>query len=199
VTIWEWQDQGLPIKKQGAGTGHEYDTAEVIAWIESASSRAPARRKNRRKRSPLARRHAGARARREAQRLARAGAPGAPLWESRVLAAAFYMQSRHSRLAGMLEASPGIEAKRALLKKEDADFLTKLGVEGERMQAEVDACWNGSAPKMPPPSCEGWPAMTINQGTEVLKRLLREAWASSSAGEDRRRRSGRSSSARSRR
>ena len=41
--------------------------------------------------------------------------------------------------ARRIEAAPGIEAKRALLKAEDANFLTKLGVEGERMQSEVDA------------------------------------------------------------
>jgi hypothetical protein len=62
-----------------------------------------------------------------------------PLWENRVLTAAAFMAGRHSRLAAMIEAAPGIEAKRALLKIEDASFLTKLGVDGERMQAEVEA------------------------------------------------------------
>ena len=42
-----------------------------------------------------------------------------------------------SRLAGILEATIGIEAKREVLKKEDADFLTKLGTDGARMQREL--------------------------------------------------------------
>lgn len=139
-TVWEWQDQGLPIKRQGAGrAGHEYDTADVIAWLEQrAAARAG---------KPESGREREARLRGDLMEIELAQKRGAlvpadevrPAWEGRVLAAAFYMTSRHSRLAGMLEATPGIEAKRELLKKEDADFLTKLGVEGERMQAEVDA------------------------------------------------------------
>jgi hypothetical protein len=61
-----------------------------------------------------------------------------PLWESRVLAAAAFQASRASRLAGILEATPGMAAKRDVLKREDAEFLKKLGVEGERMQAELE-------------------------------------------------------------
>jgi phage terminase Nu1 subunit (DNA packaging protein) len=140
VTIWEWQKDGLPIAKQGArGAEHEYDTAEVIAWLEQRAAARAGKGESGRERE--------ARLRGDLMEIELAQKRNAlvpadevrPLWESRVLAAAFYMTGRHSRLAGILEATPGIEAKRLVLKKEDADFLTKLGVEGERMQVEVDA------------------------------------------------------------
>ncbi|MEK6537257.1 MAG: gpW family head-tail joining protein [Actinomycetota bacterium] len=54
-------------------------------------------------------------------------------------AAAEFMANRHLRLAESLDASPGLEAKRNLLKASDADFLAKLGAAGERLQREVDA------------------------------------------------------------
>ncbi len=54
-------------------------------------------------------------------------------------AAAEFMANRHLRLAESLDASPGVEAKRNLLKASDADFLVKLGAAGERLQREVDA------------------------------------------------------------
>jgi hypothetical protein len=62
-----------------------------------------------------------------------------PVWQSRVLAAAAYMRSRASQLAGDLEAATGIEQKRAVLKKSDAIFLTNLGTDGARMQDEIEA------------------------------------------------------------
>ena len=54
-------------------------------------------------------------------------------------AAAEFMANRHLRLAETLDVSPGLEAKRNLLKASDAEFLTKLGAAGERLQREVDA------------------------------------------------------------
>lgn len=138
VTIWEWQKQGLPIaKRRERGLENEYDTAEVIAWLEQrarAEKGETQRDREARLRGDLMELELA-----EKRETLVPADQVQPVWENRVLAAAFYMASRHSRLAGMLEATPGIEAKRALLKKEDADFLLKLGVEGERMQSEVDA------------------------------------------------------------
>lgn len=54
-------------------------------------------------------------------------------------AAAEFMANRHLRLAETLDASPGLEAKRNLLKASDADFIAKLDAAGERLQREVDA------------------------------------------------------------
>lgn len=140
VTIWEWQKEGLPIAKQGVrGTEHEYDTAAVIAWLEQrAAARAGKTEK------PAERE---ARLRGDVLEIELAQKRGVmvpvtevePVWQGRVLAAAGYARSRASHLAGELEASPGLEAKRALLRKSDSVFLTHLGVDGERMQAEVDA------------------------------------------------------------
>ena len=140
VTIWEWQEQGLPIKKQGAGReGYEFDTAEVIAWMvnrelvragkgEKASER-EARLRGDVLELELAEKRDVLVPFTEVQ----------PVWEGRVLAAAAYMRARASHLAGELEATAGLEAKRGLLRKSDSVFLTHLGVDGERMQAEVDA------------------------------------------------------------
>ena len=140
-TLWEWQDQGLPIKRVGAGrVGHEYDTSEVIAWLiaralERAGSTKAALELEALELDVREKR------RRDAER-AGALVPAdqvAPVWENRVLTAAAYMIGRASRLAGVLEAAAGIEAKRALLKKEDAQFLTHLGVYGEAMQEALEA------------------------------------------------------------
>jgi terminase small subunit / prophage DNA-packing protein len=140
VTIWEWQQQGLPVLERGGrGKSNRYDTSEVHGWIVQRELARAGKGESQRDRE--------ARLRGDMIELELAEKRGTlvpadqvgPVWESRVLAAAFYMTSRHSRLAGMLEATPGIEAKRELLKREDADFLTKLGVEGARMQSEVQA------------------------------------------------------------
>jgi len=139
-TLTEWQEEGLPIEIKGErGEENSYDTAAVVAWhVQRALQRAGKTESQRDRESRL---------RGDLMELELAEKNNSlvpveeirPTWESRVLAAAFYMMGRQSRLAGILEATPGIEAKRELLKREDADFLTKLGVDGERMQKEVDA------------------------------------------------------------
>ena len=139
-TLTEWQDEGLPIEAKGErGEENSYDTAAVIAWHVQRSLQRAGKAESQRDRE--------ARLRGDMLELELALKNNTmvsvdeirPTWQGRVLAAAFFMMGRQSRLAGILEATPGIEAKRELLKREDADFLTKLGVDGERMQAEVDA------------------------------------------------------------
>lgn len=142
-TLCEWQkEEGFPLLVKGdPGEENRYDSAEVMAWR-------------------IARERRGARPETERDRLTRLQAnmlqleisekekalvPAdqvEPVWKSRVLTAAAYMLGRHSRLAGMLEATVGMEAKRQLLKVEDAEFLTRLGVHGERYQAELDALFS---------------------------------------------------------
>jgi hypothetical protein len=141
VTLWEWQklEKPLPILKQGArGEANQYDLRAVLAWYvaREVDKRAPKSAREERDAIDLEIRQLDLAERKGTMVPA---AEVRPLWDNRVLTAAAFMAGRHSRLAAMLEASPGIEAKRELLKKEDANFLTKLGVEGERMQAELDA------------------------------------------------------------
>lgn len=137
-TIWEWQEQGLPIEERGAGrAGHKYDTAKVVAWRED---RARAER-GETQRDRLTRLQAD-REELDLQERRRILVPFSevqPVWTSRVLAAAAYMRSRASQLAGELEVALGIEQKRAVLKKADAMCLTHLGVHGTRMQDELEA------------------------------------------------------------
>jgi len=61
-----------------------------------------------------------------------------PTWKHRVMSAAAFLAGQHSRLAGILEATPGVEAKRTVLRTEFGAFLTRLGVDGERMQDEIE-------------------------------------------------------------
>jgi len=138
-TIWEWQEQGLPIKKQGVGrAGSEYDTAEVYAWLVKRELERAGRGEKPSERE--------ARLRGDMLELEIAKERGslvpadqvAPIWDGRVLAAGFALAARASRLAGLLEAASGIEAKRAILKQEDAEFLTHLGSNGPAIQASVD-------------------------------------------------------------
>lgn len=140
VTIWEWQGETppLPILERGAkGEEHKYDTAAVIAWYVDREVR---------KTSGGSQKDRLARLQGDRIELDLARDRGIlvptdevrPVWESRVLTAAAFMASRHSRLAAILEATPGLEAKRELLKREDGEFLKKLGVEGGRMQAELE-------------------------------------------------------------
>lgn len=140
IRLWQQEATPLPLVRRGEiGEENLYDTATVIAWLV-----ARAENKLRGGEAPkdrLARLQADRvelELAKDRGELVPAGEV-APLWRSRVLAAAAFMAGRHSRLAAVLEATSGIEEKRQLLKEEDAAFLTKLGVDGPRMQAEVDA------------------------------------------------------------
>lgn len=138
-TLSDWQADGMPVVERGArGEENAYDIREIMEWHTARALRkvAPETQRDRltRLQADLAELNLA-----EKNKALVPAAEVRPLWESRVLAAAAFMAGRHSRLAAILEAAPGIEAKRALLKAEDANFLTKLGVEGERMQSEVDA------------------------------------------------------------
>lgn len=138
VTIWEWQKDGMPIAKKGErGEANEYETAEVIRWYADRMV------KRVRAESPKDRL---ARLQGDALELDIAQKNGTlvpfeqvePAWRSRVLAACAFMQGRASRLAGILETTAEIEAKREVLKREDMQFLTLLGEEGERIQQVLD-------------------------------------------------------------
>lgn len=140
TTLTEYQEQGLPIEKRGSrGEEHEYDTAEVIKWlvqrelVRAGKGEKPSEREARLRGDVLELELA------QKRDVLVPSTEVQPVWDGRVLAAAAYMRSRASHLAGELEAAQGLEAKRALLRKSDAVFLTHLGVDGERMQAEVDA------------------------------------------------------------
>jgi hypothetical protein len=139
TTLDDWQAQGLPIQQRGGpGQEHRYDVAEVFQWyarraVLKVTGESQNERHLRLKSDLL-----------ERELAERDGSlvpveQIAPVWNGRVLAGAAFILGRHSRLAGLLEATPGVEAKRALLKLEDAAFLTKLGVNGERYAVELQA------------------------------------------------------------
>lgn len=140
TTITEWQAQGLPIKTETPGrVGYEYDTADVIIWIEQRARALAGKAEKPNEREARLRGDVLELELAEKRNVLVPSTEVRPVWESRVLAAAAFQRSRASQLAGELEATPGFEPKRALLRKSDAVFLTHLGVDGERMQAMVDA------------------------------------------------------------
>ena len=139
VTIWEWQKAGLPMLERGErGTANQYDVGATIRWRVAREAEKSASKSVKDRRDLVA-------LEREELELAKQKnlqVPVdqiAPVWKMRVLSAQALMLGRHSRLAGLLEATPGVEAKRQLLKLEDAAFLNKLGTHGESIQAELEA------------------------------------------------------------
>lgn len=148
--LTDMQEEGLPIEKKGSrGEENEYDSQRVIEWLINRALLKAGKAESQRDRE--------ARLRGDMLEIELAKERAilvpvdqvAPVWENRVLVAAAAMLGRASRLASILEATPGIEEKRAVLKKEDAEFLTKLGTHGEQMQADLDAllaqCATGEA------------------------------------------------------
>jgi phage terminase Nu1 subunit (DNA packaging protein) len=137
VTIWEWQKDGLPMISQGsAGLANQYDSEACIAWyvareIAKAGKNDPRDQLNRllvrEKELDLA----------EREKILVPVDQVEPLWQQRVFAAAAFLLGQPSRLAGMLEGAVGLEAKREILKTEFTEFLNKLGVDGPRMQEDV--------------------------------------------------------------
>jgi phage terminase Nu1 subunit (DNA packaging protein) len=140
VTLWEWarDNADFPILKRAErGEANEYDTEAVIAWL---IERAVHKVQSESQKDRLARLQ-GDMLEIELQRERGSLVPTVevePVWQQRVLAAAAFLHSQPSRLAGMLEAVEGEEAKRQLLKSEFADFLTRLGAEGEGIQADLE-------------------------------------------------------------
>lgn len=139
TTLTEWQEQGLPIEKRGErGQENKYDVPAVIRWMIDREVKKASRETQR---DRLTRLQAD---RIEREELVAQGelVPAGeiePTWKHRVLSAAAFLAGQHSRLAGILEATPGVEAKRKVLRTEFSQFLTRLGVDGERMQDEVEA------------------------------------------------------------
>ena len=135
------QAEGLPIRQRGErGQEHQYDTAEVIAWL---IQRALAREGSTKAQVELEILQLNLKEKRAEDGLREGSLIPAdqvePVWQGRVLAAAAYMTGRASRLAAVLESAPGLEAKRAELRRSDREFLVHLGVHGERLQDALDA------------------------------------------------------------
>lgn len=138
VSIWQMQSEGLPVLKRGArGQENAYDAPAVVAWL---IERAVAKACRETPHSRLARLQGD---RVEQQLAVEAGRlvpvdQIEPTWRYRVLSAAAFLSGQHSRLAGVLEATAGVDAKRKVLREEFGQFLTRLGVDGGRMQDEIE-------------------------------------------------------------
>ncbi len=139
VTVWEWQKEGLPIESRGQnGQANQYDTEKVIGWLVA---REVLKVQNESQRDRLTRLQAD---KLEQELLIEKGQlvpvhEVQPIWKSRVLSAAAFLLSTHSRMAALLDASPTVEEKRQVLRHEHSVFLSKLGTNGKEIQAELDA------------------------------------------------------------
>lgn len=137
-TLTEWQDQGLPIKVRGErGQDHEYDCPTVIAWMIEREVQKRSRAESQRDRLTRLQADAQELELLEKKRELLPAGEIEPAWRHRVLTAAAFLAGQHSRLAGILEGTPGVEGKRKVLREEFSQFLNRLGVDGERMQDEV--------------------------------------------------------------
>jgi phage terminase Nu1 subunit (DNA packaging protein) len=138
VTIWDWQGKGLPILKQGArGEANQYDTTAVIEWRIQAARAESGKSESQRDREVRLRGDMLEIEIAKERKVLVSTSDVEPTWTGRVMAAAAYQLSRHSRLATVLEVTPGVEGKRAVLKKEDQEFLERLGVDGAEMHRQV--------------------------------------------------------------
>lgn len=140
VTLWSWEKEQppIPIALRGErGTAHEYDTAAVIEWMVA---RAVKKVSSETQKDRLVRLQADmleielAKEKRELVPFNEVE----PTWQLRVLSAAAFLSSQHSRLAGILEATPGVEGKREVIKEQFTAFLNRLGVDGTRMHEQVE-------------------------------------------------------------
>lgn len=137
-TMARWSAEGMPVRRRGVnGQENAYDTREVIDWMIRREVIASGKETQR---DRLTRLQADALELDLAERnnaLVPADQVG-PAWRGWCFTAAAFLHGQRSRLAAELDATPGIEAKRALLGQVFAEFLTKLGTDGEQLQRDVE-------------------------------------------------------------
>lgn len=125
-TIVEWQEQGFPIAVQGQrGIPSEYETQACIAWyVQRELAKAGAETA----RDRLARLQADEVEMRLQERkgLLIPVEKIEPAWLAMVTAARNFLRSEPDRLAHLLEATDGLDAKRDLLAETFDEFLSKL-------------------------------------------------------------------------
>ncbi len=126
-TIVEWQEQGFPIAFQGQrGIASEYESEACIEWLvkrevgKVQGAESPKDRLDR------------LRGDEAAMRIAEKNGQLVPVetiepaWTEMVLSARNFLRAAHDRLAHLLEATPGVDAKRDLLAETFDEFLGKL-------------------------------------------------------------------------
>ena len=125
-TIVEWQEQGFPVAKRGKrGVPSEYDTDVCIAWfvkreLDKLGTEVVRDRLTRLQADEV-----------EMRILERRGQlipveQIEPAWIAMVTAARSYLRQEPDRLAHLLDAIEGIDAKRDLIAETFDDFLRKL-------------------------------------------------------------------------
>ena len=126
VSLWTWGKEGMPVLRTGAtGEENQYDTEAVIRWM---IDREVARLGVVDQKDRLARLQG------DKIEMELAGSRGElvpaaaiePTWSSIVTAVRQAALALPVRLAPLLEATPGVDAKRALIEEEVHDVLQKL-------------------------------------------------------------------------
>ena len=143
VTIWDWQSRGLPILKQGArGEANQYDTTAVIEWRIQAARAESGKTETQRDREARLRGDMIEIDLAKERKVLVSANDVEPIWTGFVMSAAAFLSGQHSRLASILEAAPGVDKKREILRGVFADFLTKLGVDGAEMYRQLQELLN---------------------------------------------------------
>lgn len=126
MTILEWQRQGLPVKSRGGnGRENEYDTAAVLTWcVERERQRVTVETPKDR----LARLQADKIELELAEKRLELlpASEVEPAWTAMVNSARAFLMSERDRLAQLLDAAAGFDAKRDLLAEAFDEFLRKL-------------------------------------------------------------------------
>ena len=126
VSLWTWGKEGMPLLRAGAtGEENQYDTEAVIRWM---IDREVAKLGREDQKERLARLQ-GDKIEMELAVSRGELVPAAmiePTWSSIVTAVRQALLSIPVRLAPLLEVTPGVDAKRALIEEEVHDVLLKL-------------------------------------------------------------------------
>lgn len=144
VTLWEWQKLGLPVLQRGErGQANVYNTAAVIAWKVEHEVRKVAGDESPKDR--LARVSAELKELELAERRQQM-IPAAliePAWASIALAVRQALLPLGLRLAQILEATPGVDAKRQVIDEEVHDILLKLSTHDDGSDSSPDPQGHG--------------------------------------------------------
>lgn len=125
-TLTRWQSQGLPIAfRAERGLSHQYDTAQVIAWM---IQRQVKKVEDETQKDRLTRLQ-GDKIEIEIEEKLSNLVPASeikPAWDAMVASARSFLEQQSERIAQLIEATEGIEARRDLLAEEFDEILRHL-------------------------------------------------------------------------
>ena len=125
-TLTQWQKSGLPmVYHAGRGGSNQYDTAQVIAWM---IERKVGKVRDESQKDRLTRLQGDKVELEIAEKLSQLVPANEvkPAWDAMVASARAYLHPQADRIAQLVEATEGLDAKRDLLAEEFDDILRHL-------------------------------------------------------------------------